>query len=296
MPRPPCTLILNRRAGSAAAPGLEQRLRRRAEELGLELDWRVVDGPQIEATARAALDAGHDLVVGGGDGTASSVAGLLAGSERCLGLLPLGTRNHLAKDLGLPLDPEAALAVVARDQRRRIDLGQVNERRFTNNASLGIYPRALLESHRWRHRLAAVAVGVIRNLVHKRRYRFDFQARGTRFTLRTASVFVGNNAYAWELARLARRPRLDAGRVVCYLPARRRHLGLAELLAGLASSGQRRQPWSSLALRAFRLDSRAEQLPVSLDGELHLLRPPLDFRSLPGALWVFTDGERSPGT
>src|SRR5205085_3333428 len=88
------------------------------------------------------------VVVGGGDGTIRTVAGVLAGTAVPLGILPLGTLNHFAKDLGIPAELEAATAVISEGYTRRIDLGEVNDEIFINNSSLGIYPYLVADRER----------------------------------------------------------------------------------------------------------------------------------------------------
>src|SRR5689334_4705264 len=76
-----------------------------------------------------AIRSGYDAVVGGGgDGTLNTIAAGLAGSETAFGVLPLGTHNHFAKDLGVPLDLDAAVAALARGTTKAIDVGEVNGR------------------------------------------------------------------------------------------------------------------------------------------------------------------------
>src|SRR2546423_8205012 len=96
--------------------------------------------------ARAALAEGCDTVIaGGGDGTVSSVAGVLAGTRVILGVLPLGTLNHFAKDLGIPTDLGEALGVVLKGNTVQGDVGEGNGRVFINNSSLGLYPGIVKE-------------------------------------------------------------------------------------------------------------------------------------------------------
>jgi hypothetical protein len=103
------------------------------------------------ATAPIASDGrtGFDVIVmGGGDGSIRAAASVLAGGNVPLGILPLGTFNHFARDLHLPFDLEAALAVIARGHVRLVDVGEVNGQVFLNNSSLGIYPHLVAERDR----------------------------------------------------------------------------------------------------------------------------------------------------
>ena len=85
------------------------------------------------------------VVAAGGDGTVNAVASALAGSDMPLGIFPLGTFNHFARDIGIPLGPEAAAKVIATGHPKRVDVGEVNDRIFVNNSSLGVYPDIVRE-------------------------------------------------------------------------------------------------------------------------------------------------------
>ena len=99
----------------------------------------------VDITTRAVKDNYQTIIAGGGDGTISSVAGVLAGTGRILGVLPLGTLNHFAKDLQIPLDIEGALNTIVASNIMQVDVGEVNGRFFLNNSSLGLYPRIVRE-------------------------------------------------------------------------------------------------------------------------------------------------------
>ena len=134
--------IVNSGAGSVRASGLTaEGLRRLFREAGVEAEVHVIPGDRIAETARAALESGIDaLVAGGGDGTIRSVAGVLAGGDVPLGVLPVGTLNHFARDLGIPVDLPAAVRLIADGAPRALDVGEVNGEIFVNNSMLGFYP------------------------------------------------------------------------------------------------------------------------------------------------------------
>src|SRR5206468_13014314 len=99
---------------------------------GLEVEVEAVrEGSEIIPAVQRALARGVEMIVaGGGDGTVSAVASQLVGTSTALGVLPLGTLNHFAKDLGMPLDRDEALAAIARGTLRQVDVGEVNGRVF----------------------------------------------------------------------------------------------------------------------------------------------------------------------
>ncbi|MEO5735178.1 MAG: diacylglycerol kinase family protein [Rubrivivax sp.] len=98
-------------------------------------------GGEIAVKVTQAISQRADVIVaGGGDGTVSAVAAALTGGDIALGVLPLGTLNHFAKDLGLPLTLDEAVRQIAAGQTTRVDVGGVNGRVFVTNSSLGLYP------------------------------------------------------------------------------------------------------------------------------------------------------------
>ena len=111
-------------------------------------------GEDVRAIA-AELVGGHPPVVvaGGGDGTISAVASVVAGTGVALGVLPLGTLNHFAKDLGIPLDTGAAVRAIAAKHTIEVDVGVVNGRVFINNSSLGLYPHIVRDRENQQRRL-----------------------------------------------------------------------------------------------------------------------------------------------
>ena len=136
------TVILNRTAGAEKEGALRGRLVEILKEHGIQVEIRVVQGgSEITKLVKSAVRNGSFAVAaGGGDGTVSAVASGLIDSECALGVLPVGTFNHFAKDLRIPLDVERAAQTIATGEIRRVDVGEVNGRIFVNNSSLGLYP------------------------------------------------------------------------------------------------------------------------------------------------------------
>ena len=105
-------------------------------EIGVEAQVVVTKrGDDISSLAAHALaERRRPVVAGGGDGTVNAVAGKLAGTDTALGVLPMGTLNHFAKDIGIPLNLEAAVYNLFTGKIRKVDVGEVNGRVFVNNS------------------------------------------------------------------------------------------------------------------------------------------------------------------
>lgn len=251
------------------------------------------DGTDLRELVRDALKERPPVIVAaGGDGTVSAVAEALRGTSTALGVLPLGTLNHFAKDLGLPLDAAQAARVIAEGRRARVDIGVVNGRSFINNASLGIYPKIVRErtdrqrrfGHSKRTAMLWATLAVLdRPALLELRLELDDRVHDCRAPF----VFVGNNDYALEGFEIGTRPRLDAGQLNVYTTKRCSAGGLLGL-ALRAMFGRLRQAddFMKSAVRSLRVESRRPRLAVALDGELATLETPLEFKILPKALQV----------
>ena len=141
------TCILNGAAGSQDPNRVTALLRDAAAEHGADIDIvSARPGTDLTAIAARAIESGSTMIVaGGGDGTINAVAAAVVESEAVLGVLPLGTLNHFAKDLGVAVDLEKAIDIAVNGRRIRVDVGEVNGRTFINNSSIGIYPDIVVE-------------------------------------------------------------------------------------------------------------------------------------------------------
>jgi diacylglycerol kinase family enzyme len=248
-------------------------------------------GRTVADQARRAVKEGCRVAVAaGGDGTVSAVAGAVAGTETPLGLLPTGTLNHFAKDLGVPLDLEEAVRIVAEGAVRRVDVGEVNGRVFVNNSSLGVYPRIVALRRQagavGRSKWLAAAWASLAVLRRRPFMAIAIRTGDQALVRRTPFVFVGNNEYRMTGLHAASRDSLTAGRLAVYVmhAARRRSLlllGWRVLLGGIERVPE---------LELFRVDKAVIEtrrtVVVALDGELIRMRPPLTYRTRPLALGV----------
>lgn len=293
-------LVSNRAAGSMPAQDAVSP-REHLERAGLA----VIEPEDEDLPGRARSAAGIEadaVVAAGGDGTVALVAAGLAGTGRPMGLLPLGTMNMLARDLGLPLDPTQAAQVVAEGEERRIDLAEAKGRDgeahlYTCAALMGLPSQLARYRERYRGRMGlggwwrfAVALG--RAMRRSPRLRVLVEVRGRRRRLRAQSIVVANNSLDGPPPMPLSRSRLDGGLLVLYVVPR---LGLFASLRLMlrAIAGRPERSTEVLTIEATELVIRSARpfLRVLLDGEARLLRPPLHFRILPKALVVLVPRE-----
>jgi len=269
------------------------RVRELFAAVDVEAYVRPVAGPDLLAAARQAAASDTDVVVmGGGDGTVSAGAGGLAGTGKPMGVLPLGTLNHFARDLGIPAELEAAVRNVAEGIVREVDVGEANDRVFVNNASLGLYPAAVALRDAWMARQSMqkwVAMGRAA-LDTLRRFpvvRLTLRLPEGSVNLTTPMVFIGNNRYETKLFALGKRLALDEGELWVYLArdaGRFRFLRLA--LRALIGRLDDSRDFQGHCVKEMLVEDRRRVLRVAFDGEVCHVAPPLRYQIRPRALRV----------
>ncbi|MGD1038606.1 MAG: diacylglycerol kinase family protein [Roseiarcus sp.] len=283
--------ILN--GASAHVEAARAHLIRISGEFGVET--RIVvsrSGDELsKMAARAADEHSQPVVAGGGDGTVNAVAGALAGTDTALGVLPMGTFNHFAKDVGVPLDLEAAVRNIFTGQIDRVDVAEVNGRVFVNNSGIGLYPRIVRQRQdQQRHGHSKPAAFVLAVGSVMRRYslllvklRID---EAKELTLRTPFVFVGNNRYEIAGLEIGRRASLDSGRLwACAAPrtGRRNLVRMAlRALMGRVSDHE----LDAFEAQEIWVQPKTRRISVSTDGEVSVMDAPLRYRVRPRALGV----------
>jgi diacylglycerol kinase family enzyme len=287
-------VIVNASAGPGHAAELSGRLRELFAKHGMEVEvMPAASGEELTELAKRAMRAKPALLVGGGgDGTLSALANLVRGTDTAFGVLPLGTFNHFAKDLGIPLELEQAVEAIARGERASVDVGELNGECFLNNASLGIYPvivrrREFQQRELGRAKFSAMLWATWSVLRSSPFMRMRIEVDGTSRAWRAPFVFVGNNAYNMTGFSIGKRERLDCGELSIYSTPRGSRWGLAKLaLHALFGTLEQAKDFVALSAREIRVESRHGRLRVAADGEVRLLQTPLEFRVLPRALTV----------
>src|SRR5204862_1057875 len=158
------------------------------------------------------------IIVGGGDGTISAAASALIDSETRLGILPLGTLNHFARDLGIPSKLEDAAKLIADRPERHVDVAEMNDRIFINNSAIGLYPLMVIDRDVQRKRLGrskrlAMIVASVRTLARFGHQRLTLTVNDEKERVDTPLLFVGNNDYRIDLGAPGQRESLEDGQL-----------------------------------------------------------------------------------
>jgi diacylglycerol kinase family enzyme len=256
-------------------------------------------GEEIIDLARQALrDDCQPIIAGGGDGTVNAVASVLVEADRTLGVLPMGTLNHFAKDLKIRLDLGEAGRFCLAGRVARVDVGEVNDRIFLNNSSLGLYPSIVRHRDKQQQQLGRGKwpAFVWATLTMLKRYPFLSVRLSTddqRLVRRTPFVFVGNNEYQMESFNIGARSCIDAGQLSLYVAHRTTRLGLLRLAWRALFGGLRdAEDFSALCTKEVWIETRRpKRLRVATDGEVNIMTTPLHYRVRPGALRVLVPKE-----
>jgi diacylglycerol kinase family enzyme len=268
-------LFLNRSSGASDA----EPLRLAATEQGLE----VIDlAPEVDVAReiRDRLGRGIRLfVAAGGDGTVHHVVQALVYSEAVFAIIPTGTFNHFARDIGVPLDWPEALDVALHGESVPIDAGRVNDRFFVNNVSIGLYPELLRTEargrgySRWRARLIAF-YRTLRKYPH---VTLAIESDYHQQLIRTHVFMVSNNQYDLDRVGIgAPRATLAGGQLAVYWLPHTSRLRLMRFVTRYVRGRVREIPgFRSFRTRRMRVQSSRPTLHLGIDGELFTLATPL---------------------
>ena len=282
-------MVVNASGGRASreGAGLRDRLIEAFAAHGTKIDPLLVEGQALAQTI-GDQHAAQVVAIGGGDGTLGGAAALLSRSGQTMAVLPLGTLNHLSVDLGIPADLAEAASIAVSGAIRVIDLAQVGEQVFVNNASVGLYTKLVRvrDAHALPKALATIPAAwtVLRGFKVRR---LELEIGGIRQCLETPLLFIGNNPYNITGQRLGQRDALNTGQLGLYAVRPKRALALigfaVRALLGRADPSRDFIDVSDCAEFTL-LGSGA--IDVAHDGEVSRMQLPLRFCSLPGALKV----------
>ncbi len=286
-------VIVNAAAGQGCSPSWANDLAGKFGLCGIKAKITLAkNGDEIHAAAEAAIDAGIPvLIAGGGDGTVNAVASHVTSSDFTLGILPMGTLNHFAKDALIPLELEAAIRTIANGRRVLVDAAEVNGHLFINNSSIGLYPQIVRHREQQqrlgRSKWTAFVWAMLSTVRRFPFYRITVHMEGKERQRKTPFVFVGNNSYTMEGFHIGERAKLNAGVLSFYTAQKTGRTGLLQLaFSALLSRLRQDTDFEAVQTTALRIETRRRSLRVSTDGEVSILQTPLQYRILPGALRV----------
>ena len=291
--------ILNPKSGPSAGPTPEELHQLfsvhgvRAEVVNLE------PSTDIDVEVKKAMSKGVTTIVAiGGDGTVSAVAAAVLRQEAgCLGILPLGTLNHFAKDLKIPLIAADAAAIICQGHKDAVDVAVVNHVPFLNNSSLGLYPamvklREKLQRH-GRGKWWAALGASLRAILRFRRLHVEIQLKdGSTIRRRTSLLFVGNNAYITAGTKIGSRSSLKQGMLSVTVATSQSRWGLVKSFVAMMLGKDNLADVIQFDATSLTVTSKKKILGVATDGEVRKLVPPLQYEICPRALAVIVPPDR----
>jgi diacylglycerol kinase family enzyme len=297
------TVVLNLGSGSDSKRLLREQIEQVLAAGGG--NWRVIDVARGADIARigaeavlAAKRSGGIVAAAGGDGTIGTIASLCGQHGVPLGIIPAGTFNYFARELGIPGEARLAAELLVSGVPRRVAVGYVNEHMFLVNASFGLYSKVIRareqDVSRWgRSRIVAVMSALGTLLRGRQRFAVKISANGSEQVRRTTMVFAGNSSLQLEkldldIARCAQEDRLA---VLVLRPASL--LGMLRLLLRAAlKTLDGDQLLEAFCADAFEMETRRHHVDVVADGEIIRCRTPLRFRIERAALEVIVPPEQ----
>jgi diacylglycerol kinase family enzyme len=288
-------LIVNPRSGGGKADRVG--LAAACEARGIRV-ITLEPGSDLRSLAEAAVDGGADAIgMAGGDGSQAIVAAVAAQRDLPMVLVPAGTRNHFALDLGLDRDdPAKALDALGPDGVEvRIDLGRIGDRPFVNNVSLGAYAE-IISDPKYRDAKLQTVLSALPDVAGSK----ASSGLGVRTPegeeIRDPNLIqVGNNPYDnRSLKNAGRRPRLDTGQlgvdVVRFSGSRE----LRKLIGDLQSGRNRVGAIHTWTAPSITVTGREGEVAAGVDGEYLTFPSPLEIACRPGVLRIRVPARREP--
>lgn len=237
------------------------------------------------------LDKRFDVIAAaGGDGTINSVVNKCVERNLPLGIIPIGTLNHFAKDAGIPLEINGAVDTILRKNISRVDLAEVNGHYFLNNSSVGLYPKMVKHRDIQMERLGySKWYAMFRALINVFKkfplLRLRIKTEDHYSEIKTAFLFVGNNKYSMDLFNLGTRERIDAGLLTLHYPlASTKFAMLRFAFLALINKLHQAEDFFNSVCQEIEISSNRDELEVSADGEVLHFKAPLNYRIHPGKL------------
>ncbi len=283
-------VILNKSSGQTDAAQARDALATVFREEGCDAAFVPIPGGGLVAAcdtaAREAVRADGVLVAVGGDGTLNAVAQAALAHGCRMGVIPQGTFNYFGRGHGIPQDAQAAARALVRGAESPVQVGRVNGQVFLVNASLGLYPQLLEDRETFkqqlgRRRWVAFLAGLWTLFEWRRQLTLDIEQDGRTTSLRTPTLFVGNNRLQLERVGIDEAVASGVGRgslgAVAVAPTGSLALlGLA-VRGALGRLGDADDVRSIACSRLTVRPWRTRRVKVATDGEVRHMTVPLRF-------------------
>ncbi|KTD33216.1 Diacylglycerol kinase [Legionella nautarum] len=244
---------------------------------------------QLALTIQKCISKHKIILVGGGDGTIRTAAQYCINTPIILGVLPLGTLNHLAKELGLPQNAKDLIDSLQKNQTVKIDVGTVNGFVFLNNASIGFYPQFANKRDLYT-RIYSKWLSYIPSFIHSlkkhRTISLTIKSKDLNLFLRTSFLMVSNNLYSYEFPITLKRMSFHTSQLGLYF-LKHGKIRLLKIMKHLFTSDSQFEIHQSKLPIEVHFNNKKE-ITISLDGDNKKVKAPLLFKILPNSLTLLT--------
>ena len=287
-------LIVNSKSGQGKGSTLADDAKIICAELGAELHIYEINSKNFETQSKKAIDAAlkdnGTVIVAGGDGSVRGVVQLAYLSEVRLAIIPCGTFNFFARTHRIPEDHTEALRLALTGEVRKVRLGKINDHLFLNNASLGLYAKAIrdreLRTSRYGRNRLVVIISTILSLLSKHLLlKTDLVSDGHLRTHLTPMIFIGNNTLqlrdlALDVVRCTKQDLLS---VVLMKPLTKLE-ALRVIARGIFKTLSNEERLESFCVEDLTIYTNKYYHKVALDGEIVRMTSPFKVLSLPQEL------------
>lgn len=273
-------VVFNKNAGSCQPADLD-KVKSLFSEYGVHAKMMTLQ--EFTAAQTTQLVKNYTTVVMmGGDGTLSAIVNKLKNQPVTFGIIPAGTLNHFAKDLGLPLDLESCVKVIINGKSSKVDVGEVNGNIFLNNSSIGLYPKTVRRRKLYSSlgKWLAMTIALLKTLKRFPIYKVTFYFNDQECHVVTPLVFISNNEYKLELLNLTQRTKLTDGQLYLYINDSNTRLEFFKLVLSLILHKKKKilGKFHISKTQHCLLEVDKKNLDVAVDGEVMHLTNPLQYR------------------
>lgn len=287
-------VVINKSGGSVIKNQIDtQKIQDLFYKYKVNSDVYIESCDEIKNIVKKAIEDKVEIIIaGGGDGTISLVAELIIDTDIILGVLPLGTLNHFAKDIGMPDDIEESIKIICQKHILPVDVGQVNGKIFINNSSIGLYPQMVKYRLQAQNKLrlgkwTAMLIASIRTAVYIPKFSIELHLNDHKVKFRTPFVFIGNNEYSMNIFKPAKRESLTDGKLSLYTYTHTSRYNIIKLgLSFIFNKLNQEKYFGSLLVEEVIIKAKKKRISVSLDGEITYMQSPLAYKILPKKLKV----------
>ncbi len=276
-------MVYNPKSGSALDTNT---LRQKCDATDITIDTLIAINDRLESELKPHIEKAATIGVIGGDGTVSAVATLVANTKATLLPLPGGTLNHFTKDLGIAQSIDDALHQATTQTPRTVDSACVNDLRFINNSSIGIYPSTLHERKEIEPKFGkwtAAVIASFRSFARLKTYQVTIDGE----TFDTPFIFIGNNRYELDTLGGVERSSLDQGVLTVFVAKTQSRLALLKIaLFALIGKAAELDEFDIFHPSNLTVKAKKSILSVSHDGEVSKLSSPLTYTIEPNSLKI----------